>query len=312
MYKHHQQEKRSVVIDFLKNDILAYFIKFFAGTSKLKSQWSFQKQRLLCYEELPPHLELFYDNKYIKKGYHPPPQSWKETWGLLWSIHYETINIWSHLIGSFIFLGFLYEDLNNCIEQGYWINLMYDFAAFTTFTFSTLYHWLHIQSKSHHDKCLCLDHFGVEINSFVTAIKFMNTLIGDERLLESYVMIQSYAFSLTIMLLYKCLKSTEYGKAINTQFGANVRLLLCASHVLLLNISICHYFNESNFIVNANSWNFLFVLLISEVSFATATFVYVLRFPEAIWPGKFDTYLNSHQIMHVATLLTCIFVRQYS
>ena len=104
MYKHHQQEKRSVVIDFMKNDILAYFIKFFAGTSKLKSQWSFQKQRLLSYEELPTHLELFYDNKYIKKGYHPPPQSWKETWSLLWSIHYETINIWSHLIGSFIFL----------------------------------------------------------------------------------------------------------------------------------------------------------------------------------------------------------------
>ena len=311
-YKHHNEEKNIMISNFKNKDILANIEKFFSYTSNLNSNFDYPKQRLLSYEELPLHLELIYDNECIKKGYHPPPCSWKETWGLLWSVHYETINIWSHLIGSFLFIGYLFDDLYNCDKNDYWMNLIYDFASFTTFTFSTLYHWLHIRSNSTHNNCLCLDHFGVEINSFVTAVKFMKRLIGDEKLFDSYVMIQSYGFALAIMLLYRCWRSVEYGKLMNTSFGANVRLLLCPSHVFLLNISIYHYYINYHKVVDFNDCNYLLALLITEILFATATFIYVLKFPESIWPGKFDTYFNSHQIMHVATLLTGIYVKYYS
>ena len=136
-------------------------------------------------------------------------------------------------------MGFIFEDLNTICGDDYWINLIYDFASFATFSFSTLYHWLHVRSKTHNDNCLCLDHLGIEINSYVTSIKFMNRLVPGEKLFDSYVMIQSFALALAIMLLYRCLKSAEYGKMMNTSFGANTRLLLCASHVCLLSLA-CH------------------------------------------------------------------------
>ena len=296
----------------MKNNILKNLSTCFYKCSKMICQLRSSKPRLLSYEELPSHLLLIHDNEYIRNGYHPPPKSWQESWGLLWSLHSETINIWSHMIGSVLFFGFLLNDFLTGIETDNWINLIYDVGSFFTFTFSALYHWLHIQSETHHNTCLCLDHLGIEIKIYVDSIKFMHRLVGDEKLFNSYVIIQSYGFAIAILLLYKCLMSMKYGKIMNTSFGATVRLLLLTSHVFILNVSIVHYFNESNGVTDSARHDYLLALLYTELSLAISTFIYVVKFPESIWPGKFDTYFNSHQIMHVATLLTGIYVKYYS
>ena len=296
----------------MKNNTLENFSTCFYDSLKMVSKLRCSKRHLLSYEELPAHLLLMHDNPYIRKGYHPPTKTWQESWGLLWSVHSETLNIWSHMIGSVLFLVFLLKDLNDGLETDYWITLIYDLGSFFTFTFSALYHWFHIQSETHHNTCLCLDHLGIEIKIFVDSIKFMHRLVGDEKLFNSYVIIQSFGFAIAMMLLYKCLTSMKYGKIMNSSFGPTARLLLLASHVVILNTSLYHYFDEANGAIIYTGHDHLIALMYTEVSLAISISIYVLKFPESIWPGKFDTYFNSHQIMHVATLFTAIYVRYYS
>ena len=140
----------------------------------------------------------------------------------------------------------------------------------------------------------------------------MYRLVDDQALFDSYVIIQTYGFMIAVMLFYKCWKSMQYGRIMETLFGATNRLILLASHLLLLNISIYHYFEETNEVIKPNWYEYLYRLLNTEISLAFAILIYILKFPESIWPGKFDIYFNSHQIMHVSTLFTGIYVRYYS
>ena len=96
---------------------------------------------------------------------------------------------------------------------------------------------------------------------------------------------------------------------VNTMFGTKVRLLLCISHPMLLNISVYHHQWDSHGTFSESDNPCLLSMLIGQAALIAATLTYLVRFPESIFPGRFDIYFNSHQIMHVLTLFTCIFAR---
>ena len=103
-------------------------------------RWSYDEASEFCY--------LRYGcNKYIKTGYHPPVQTWKERWNLLWSIHSETLNIWTHAIGIIIAAYCLWNTIFFMDGSDYWISILHDFAGLTMFLSSTAYHWLHKSRK---------------------------------------------------------------------------------------------------------------------------------------------------------------------
>ncbi|KAF3338136.1 heptahelical transmembrane protein 4-like protein [Carex littledalei] len=58
------------------------------------------KCKLVCYSDLPDYMK---DNEFIL-GYYRCEWPMKETLLSIFSIHNETLNVWSHLIGFFIFL----------------------------------------------------------------------------------------------------------------------------------------------------------------------------------------------------------------
>ncbi|KAJ1697135.1 hypothetical protein LUZ63_005647 [Rhynchospora breviuscula] len=59
-----------------------------------------KKCKLVCYNDLPDYLK---DNEFIW-GYYRSEWPMKETLLSIFSIHNETLNVWTHLIGFFIFL----------------------------------------------------------------------------------------------------------------------------------------------------------------------------------------------------------------
>ena len=278
-------------------------------TNSLKQNSKTSQIHLLSYEELPDYRRL-QENIYIREGYHPAPRSWIELWKLLWSIHSETINIWTHLIGSLIFLVFLSDSLLHENGNDYLIIVFWDITAFITFTSSTLYHWLRVCSKAHDDKCLCIDNFGIELNAYAMANRFAYYLFNlNDDLCLAYSIIQSCIFATTLMLFYCFWITKDYGKLMNTVFGNKTRLLLNASHPILLNISIYHHHYDSNDLSRETGNPCLLGMLIIELILAVTISIHISKFPESIFPGKFDIYFNSHQIMHVLTLFTSIYVR---
>ncbi|KAI9316248.1 hemolysin-III related-domain-containing protein [Dichotomocladium elegans] len=60
------------------------------------------KHRLLSWEELPNWLR---DNIFITSGYRQPQGSYVGCLKSLFYLHNESVNIWSHLFGLFLFLG---------------------------------------------------------------------------------------------------------------------------------------------------------------------------------------------------------------
>jgi hypothetical protein len=79
-----------------------------------------------------PHYLL--DNEYIHSGYRIGFNTWRQTLGSLFMLHNESVNVWSHLIGVFIFLIFI---VYTAIKLG--PKLDPDFHFEMTEQFNTLY-----------------------------------------------------------------------------------------------------------------------------------------------------------------------------
>ena len=51
--------------------------------------------------------------------------------------------------------------------------------------------------------------------------------------------------------------------------------------------------------------------LISYITLGIGLTIYAIKYPEVVWPGKFDLYFNSHQIMHFMVLIGVVLVRNF-
>ncbi|KAK6017849.1 hypothetical protein OSTOST_16621, partial [Ostertagia ostertagi] len=64
-------------------------------TKTYEARW-----KVLKYEHLPEWLQ---DNEFLRHGHRPPLPSFAECFKSIWSLHTETGNIWTHLIGCLAF-----------------------------------------------------------------------------------------------------------------------------------------------------------------------------------------------------------------
>ncbi|KJH48495.1 hypothetical protein DICVIV_05406 [Dictyocaulus viviparus] len=64
-------------------------------TKTYEARW-----KVLKYEHLPDWLQ---DNEFLRHGHRPPLPSFSECFKSIWSLHTETGNIWTHLIGCLAF-----------------------------------------------------------------------------------------------------------------------------------------------------------------------------------------------------------------
>ena len=104
---------------------------------------------------------MYCGNPDIKTGYHPPIGTWQEAWTLLWTLHTETFNIWSHGIFVIVWGYIVMQSLLDSNAYDDWITLLVACTDLMVYIFSTAYHWLHITSKQWHCRLICLDHYGI-------------------------------------------------------------------------------------------------------------------------------------------------------
>ena len=128
----------------------------------------------------------------------------------------------------------------------------------------------------------------------------------DYQRFDIYVTVQVIVLVSGLLCCYK----SVYGKD-DVKFNERARIGLLAFHQIL--VYLLHVYqqwirHEVSYILYSDCCA---LLLLSTASTFLAMIFYVQQYPESIWPGYFDTYLNSHQIMHILILFASIFQRYF-
>lgn len=127
--------------------------------------WSKQDKRLLSWHEVQSFEK---DNPYIRSGYRPLTNSYAVCCGSLFGVHNQTVNIWSHLMGSLCYAAAgLY----------FWHSLAHEYGTFDTgdmiafgcyfvnvvacLVLSVGFHLFSNHSAKIHDRHLFLDMLGI-------------------------------------------------------------------------------------------------------------------------------------------------------
>ena len=260
-------------------------------------RWSYDEASKFCY--------LRYGvNKFIKTGYHPPVQTWKERWNLLWSIHFETWNIWTHAIGIVISACCLWNTAFFRESSDYWIWVLHDFVCFTMFLKSTVYHWLHTCSERWCKNLACMDFWGVANFCFVGGFTWV--YYGWR---HNPFCFYFYTSLLCIMLLLTSLISVKIIVARNFDYK-----LEDVRRKLVLALFLTPFFSQFHQLLAYKTCDFYtsqccIYIIPTILCYSISVITYGKQLPEALWPGKFDTIFNGHQIMHVMTLFSFILQR---
>ncbi|KAJ4389712.1 hypothetical protein N0V93_007184 [Gnomoniopsis smithogilvyi] len=258
---------------------------------------------LLAWDDLD---EWRRDNAFIISGYRPTSNSYRGSFSSIFSIHNESVNIWTHLAGSILFTTvgvaafYFYEKL---IAPRYssatWTDTLvfgcFFAGAFLCLGMSATFHTLCNHSPEVAKWGNKLDYTGIVcliIGSYMPAMYYGFYCLPE--LMEVYL-------SAIWILGLGCL-TVSWFERFRTPAWRPYRALmfvcLGVSGVVPVVHGITVYgYQELNERMGL-SWvifqGFLYIL---------GAFIYAIRWPERLFPRTFDIWGSSHQIFHVLILM---------
>jgi len=269
---------------------------------------------LYTYDELPEWLQY---NKYITTGYRVQ-LSMKRCFKSFFHIHNETGNCWTHFIAFIVFMGItfytLFEYLDVQPESGASYSVSELFAKLSTFGMdhliffvfllaaqvcflcSTGYHLFMCHSQKTMVKVARLDYCG--ISALITGSFFPAIYYGYYCFPFWQV---SYLLAISVLGLIGML-GPMFDFYHRDSFST-FRLVLFAGTTLSGLVPAIHntYLPILEFplpgilsLDEIHSRVFLMYIL-----YGIGFVLYVTKFPECFFPGKFDTWCSSHQLWHV-------------
>eukprot|EP00762_Andalucia_godoyi_P004760 ANDGO_03613.mRNA.1 Adiponectin receptor protein len=259
------------------------------------------KRRLLKFHEAPHYLR---DNEFLVRGYRPL-LSFKECVESIYAYRSnEFFNIWSHLIGTFLFSGVLvYMQLffdwpHDAPEHRIIFSVFLASAAVCCFL-STIYHTFGCMSERIYRTLLKCDYIGI------------STLISGSISILVY-----YLFSCNLywrnmylsgigLLMFAGIGFSSWDTFYSVHFRvgrAALFVLMGASGM----VPACHFM----FVVGADDMhNFGIALpfVIMMATYLAGAIVFASRVPERWKPGRFDMCMHSHTYMHISVIVAASF-----
>ena len=228
--------------------------------------------------------------------------SYKQSVKSILHIHNETANIWSHLLGSCLFLYMLlqfyisiaprYEHASN---GDIFALLVFYLAVAVCFLLSTTFHTFSDHSPHMHRFGNELDHLGVVF------------VIWGSGVPSDYF---GFYCSPTIQYLYwtavtatalVCGVFTLRPKFRHPSYRTMRFLMYCFLGISLF-VPVAHGISINGWHAQNQPMSLEYFLGLGLLNFSGAT-IYAARIPERWFPGNFDIWGTSHQIMHV--LVVC-------
>lgn len=253
---------------------------------------------LYYHSQLPLWLR---NNEFILFGHRPPTYSYKACFKSLFNLHTETLNIWTHMLGSLgCALYAMYFYLAEVVPGLNWADNMVFGVFFSSAVFcmgmSAVYHTLSCHSSRVCNVTCKLDFTGITVlilGSFYPwlyytfychpGLRFLYGLCG----------------TVSAMAVIKMSLSDEFAKA----SYRGVRSAIFISYAMICGVlPVFHYsmmYGMKHMIEDCHFNKFILMVAF----YVIGALFYSLRIPEKFYPGKFDYLLQSHQIMHICVIL---------
>ncbi|XP_014261671.1 adiponectin receptor protein-like isoform X2 [Cimex lectularius] len=247
------------------------------------------------FRHLPHWLQ---DNDCLHNWHRPQLDSFSACFKSIFSVHTETGNIWTHLLGCFAFVTALFVFLFSGarvtpLEDALAVSTFY-IAVIVCFGLSFIFHTVYCHSEFVGKLFSKLDYCGIAIlitGSFVPWLYF-----------GFYCQTTARYIYLTVVIILGVTASivSLWDKFSESRFRP-LRAGVFAGFGLSGIVPAFHYVISEGWF-NAVAYASLGWLILMGILYLSGAFVYAFRFPESLYPGKFDICFQSHQIFHVLTI----------
>jgi len=257
--------------------------------------WCSREYSLLHWDRIPDHLKY---NPHIQKDYRVNISA-KQAFYSIFHWHNETINIWTHLMGSLLFLSLIPFSLSTWLVGqdpfGVFFVVIYLAGACFMLISSTLFHTFCCVSVSYYNSFAKMDYLGICVQiigsyGFLCYYFFKcNTWA-----LTAYLSIVGILGTLVIVLT---LKTNIHGIGNEKQrlglfIGFGFSTALCAPQSVVLH----------GWIMLSVFWR----LVVMGGLYIFGASIYALQVPERWFPGKLNSYPSSHSIWHCFVLAAAL------
>ncbi|KAJ2726167.1 hypothetical protein GGI07_000806 [Coemansia sp. Benny D115] len=257
---------------------------------------------LLSWAELP---EWMRDNQFIHTGYRAPANSFKRCFASLLYMHNETGNIMSHLLGA---LGFTV--LCFTVTQG----LLREFSTVDWHDITTLYIFLVgavlcMGTSAFYHTVTCHSPGVQRTYNRCDYLGIVFLIVGSCVPVFCYLFYCHPKLKMFYLLLIFSLGSLTAYMVVAPKFGTSAYRPLRAATFVALGLSgilpaihSCWLFGWE---YTRDALQAPYMLTMGGTYIAGAV-IYGARFPERVWPGRFDYWLHSHQIFHVFVVVAAV------
>ncbi|XP_030631745.1 progestin and adipoQ receptor family member 4 [Chanos chanos] len=245
--------------------------------------------RLLDFKSSPPHLQF---NKFVLTGYRPI-STYRECLQSLFYMHNEFGNIYTHGIPFLFFLLFLPLNIP-WSEVDWWICVVHYLACLSPTVGSVLYHLFmnHEGGASVYNTLLSLDMFGVCLVNTLGALPIV------------HITLLCYPSSrCAAMLAYLLLSLYGIHCAVTARSNVNRLRSFAWQALFRLFLFMLRWIGPGT-----GSPASLRLYLTMDSLALLGGLVNISRIPERFSPGRFDYWLNSHQIMHMLVILSILYL----
>jgi len=251
--------------------------------------------RLVDYEQAPLFIK---HNSHIWTSYRVGYCVW-HAFLSLFQLHNETLNVWTHLLGSFLFAYLGYDAVTTNLADEAWLEKFYFLSHIWTisaaFFVSACYHLFGCLSAKA-QRCLCsLDYSGITL-IISTGYHFPARMLCTcaPLIAHAYVAVMTLCGAL-------CMLMNWHPALLRPRF----HFLRTATFVLLAGLGVFVF--PLSMYLNGLDWTMplLHQAVFTVTPFLSGVTVYVTFFPEKWFPGKFDLSTHSHVIFHCLIVLGC-------
>jgi len=242
--------------------------------------------RITTFKETPEFLRV----PFILSGYRVEHRVW-DCLCSLFKIHNETVNIWSHILGSLILVGLCIQVLSyfgNMRIIHIFMVCLFLFCCTYGLAASAVFHCFNCIDSEYHRKLRTLDFGGIAAN-----------VLGSSWPVAYF----TFYCHTTVLYFYISMLSIVTPLLLGMPF---MKYFHKHNHLRTFLYTLTGGFPAYGYIhfilIEGNSSELITILFIpvfvAYLFFGTGMLLYVTRIPERFWPGAFDLLGTSHQIWH--------------
>ncbi|CAF2056119.1 unnamed protein product [Rotaria magnacalcarata] len=253
--------------------------------------------QLYSFEMIPEYLQ---SNPYIRTGYRHGLNVKECLFSLLY-LNNESVNIWSHLIGTGLFIYFFFRDIYAghalpylSSTSDYYFVLFYTFSVITCMLCSTLFHLFGCISSQAFADFLKLDLCGIGLGILGCY------LCGLHLSFECYRSWRIRYETLIICIMF--IAVIYYVHGVRRYITRNIHTTLFVTVSLFGFLPGFHWYYLHGGWSNQFVQHFFPKLFVLYLILSVGTIAYLTKFPERFFPGYFDFIFASHQIWHISSL----------